>query len=190
MAAYVSTANGSATQAYRDGPAGGGGACRPGVRPHRGAAAGHAADARQADGGGRGGAGDVRGALAVCAVFNTTGRLADAFGFEVLSPGGFAPGPSTCSSAVTARASGWRAARTTGPPPGPVDRAGRPGEHAPEALAERPRDQRPGEAEAEAEHPGWRQLVNVGSPPRTGSTRPLGSSQSSWRPRAVRSSRA
>jgi hypothetical protein len=92
MAAYVSTVNGSATQAYRDRLAGGGGACRPGVRPHRGAAAGHAADARQADGGGRGGAGDVRGALAVCAAFNTTGWLADAFGFEVLSPGGFAPG--------------------------------------------------------------------------------------------------
>ena len=32
-----------------------------------------------------------------------------------------------------------------------------------------------------------RQLVNVGSPPRTGATRPLGSSQSSWRPSAVRS---
>jgi hypothetical protein len=33
------------------------------------------------------------------------------------------------------------------------------------------------------------QLVKVGSPPRIGSTRPLGSSQSSWRPRAVRSRR-
>ena len=31
------------------------------------------------------------------------------------------------------------------------------------------------------------QLVNVGSPPRTGATRPLGSSQSSWRPSAVMS---
>jgi uncharacterized peroxidase-related enzyme len=31
-------------------------------------------------------------ALAVCAAFNTTGRLADAFGFEVLSPEGFAAG--------------------------------------------------------------------------------------------------
>ena len=31
-------------------------------------------------------------ALAVCAAFNTTGRLADAFGFEVLSPEGFASG--------------------------------------------------------------------------------------------------
>jgi len=31
-------------------------------------------------------------ALAVCAAFNTTGRLADAFGFEVLSPEGFEAG--------------------------------------------------------------------------------------------------
>lgn len=31
-------------------------------------------------------------ALAVCAAFNTTGRLADAFGFEVLTPEGFAAG--------------------------------------------------------------------------------------------------
>ena len=31
------------------------------------------------------------------------------------------------------------------------------------------------------------QLVNVGSPPRTGATRPFGSSQSSWRPSAVMS---
>jgi uncharacterized peroxidase-related enzyme len=30
----------------------------------------------------------VRDALAVCAAFNTTGRLADAFGFELLSPEG------------------------------------------------------------------------------------------------------
>jgi uncharacterized peroxidase-related enzyme len=50
-------------------------------------------------------AGDVRGvlavgvsprqiqdALAVCAAFNTTGRLADAFGFEVLTPDGFDAG--------------------------------------------------------------------------------------------------
>jgi uncharacterized peroxidase-related enzyme len=34
----------------------------------------------------------VQDALAVCAAFNTTGRLADAFGFEVLSPEGFAAG--------------------------------------------------------------------------------------------------
>jgi uncharacterized peroxidase-related enzyme len=31
-------------------------------------------------------------ALAVCAAFNTTGRLADAFGFAVLSPEGFETG--------------------------------------------------------------------------------------------------
>ena len=31
-------------------------------------------------------------ALAVCAAFNTTNRLADAFGFEVLSPAGFEAG--------------------------------------------------------------------------------------------------
>jgi hypothetical protein len=31
-------------------------------------------------------------ALAVCAAFNTTDRLADAFGFEVLTPEGFASG--------------------------------------------------------------------------------------------------
>ncbi|MCC3331226.1 carboxymuconolactone decarboxylase family protein [Nocardia abscessus] len=31
-------------------------------------------------------------ALAVCAAFNTTDRLADAFGFELLSPGGFEAG--------------------------------------------------------------------------------------------------
>ena len=30
--------------------------------------------------------------LAVCAAFNTTDRLADAFGFEVLSPEGFEAG--------------------------------------------------------------------------------------------------
>jgi uncharacterized peroxidase-related enzyme len=34
----------------------------------------------------------VRDALAVCAAFNVTNRLADAFGFEVLSPAGFAAG--------------------------------------------------------------------------------------------------
>ncbi|HEX6518955.1 MAG TPA: carboxymuconolactone decarboxylase family protein [Streptosporangiaceae bacterium] len=34
----------------------------------------------------------VTDALAVCAAFNTTGRLADAFGFEVLSPEGFEAG--------------------------------------------------------------------------------------------------
>ncbi len=34
----------------------------------------------------------VRDALAVCAAFNTTGRLADAFGFELLSPEGFEAG--------------------------------------------------------------------------------------------------
>jgi uncharacterized peroxidase-related enzyme len=34
----------------------------------------------------------VRDALAVCAAFNTTDRLADAFGFEVLSPEGFEAG--------------------------------------------------------------------------------------------------
>jgi uncharacterized peroxidase-related enzyme len=34
----------------------------------------------------------VRDALAVCAAFNTTGRLADAFGFEMLSPEGFEAG--------------------------------------------------------------------------------------------------
>ena len=34
----------------------------------------------------------VEDALAVCAAFNTTARLADAFGFEVLSPDGFEAG--------------------------------------------------------------------------------------------------
>jgi uncharacterized peroxidase-related enzyme len=34
----------------------------------------------------------VEDALAVCVAFNTTDRLADAFGFEVLSPEGFAAG--------------------------------------------------------------------------------------------------
>ena len=34
----------------------------------------------------------VEDALAVCAAFNTTGRLADAFGFELLSPEGFDSG--------------------------------------------------------------------------------------------------
>jgi uncharacterized peroxidase-related enzyme len=34
----------------------------------------------------------VEDALAVCAAFNTTGRLADAFGFELLSPQGFEAG--------------------------------------------------------------------------------------------------
>jgi hypothetical protein len=34
----------------------------------------------------------VEDALAVCAAFNTTDRLADAFGFEVLSPDGFEAG--------------------------------------------------------------------------------------------------
>jgi uncharacterized peroxidase-related enzyme len=34
----------------------------------------------------------VKDALAVCAAFNTTDRLADAFGFEVLTPEGFAAG--------------------------------------------------------------------------------------------------
>ncbi|HEY3506167.1 MAG TPA: alkylhydroperoxidase AhpD family core domain-containing protein [Actinocatenispora sp.] len=34
----------------------------------------------------------VEDALAVCAAFNVTDRLADAFGFEVLSPDGFAAG--------------------------------------------------------------------------------------------------
>ena len=34
----------------------------------------------------------VKDALAVCAAFNTTGRLADAFGFELLSPEGFEAG--------------------------------------------------------------------------------------------------
>ena len=34
----------------------------------------------------------VEDALAVCAAFNTTGRLANAFGFEVLSPEGFEAG--------------------------------------------------------------------------------------------------
>ncbi len=36
--------------------------------------------------------GQVEDALAVCAAFNTTDRLADAFGFELLSPEGFAAG--------------------------------------------------------------------------------------------------
>jgi len=36
--------------------------------------------------------GQVEDALAVCVAFNTTDRLADAFGFEVLSPEGFAAG--------------------------------------------------------------------------------------------------
>lgn len=34
----------------------------------------------------------IKDALAVCAAFNTTDRLADAFGFEVLSPAGFDAG--------------------------------------------------------------------------------------------------
>ncbi|MGI5237875.1 hypothetical protein [Dactylosporangium sp. CA-139066] len=34
----------------------------------------------------------VEDALAVCAAFDTTARLADAFGFEVLSPEGFEAG--------------------------------------------------------------------------------------------------
>lgn len=34
----------------------------------------------------------VEDALAVCAAFDTTGRLADAFGFEVLSPEDFEAG--------------------------------------------------------------------------------------------------
>ena len=34
----------------------------------------------------------VEDALAVCAAFNTTNRLADAFGFELLSPEGFEAG--------------------------------------------------------------------------------------------------
>ena len=34
----------------------------------------------------------VEDTLAVCAAFNTTDRLADAFGFEVLSPEGFEAG--------------------------------------------------------------------------------------------------
>jgi uncharacterized peroxidase-related enzyme len=37
----------------------------------------------------------VEDALAVCAAFNTTGRLADAFGFELLSPEGFKAGAKT-----------------------------------------------------------------------------------------------
>ena len=36
--------------------------------------------------------GQVEDALAVCAAFNTTDRLADAFGFELLSPEGFEAG--------------------------------------------------------------------------------------------------
>jgi hypothetical protein len=34
----------------------------------------------------------IEDALAVCVAFNPTGRLADAFGFEVLSPEGFEAG--------------------------------------------------------------------------------------------------
>jgi hypothetical protein len=34
----------------------------------------------------------VADALAVCAAFDTTSRLADAFGFEILSPEGFEAG--------------------------------------------------------------------------------------------------
>jgi hypothetical protein len=78
---------------------------RPGIDPRRGRAPGNAADARQADPGGKGGrrgpAGSavrrrltqqVEDALAVCAAFNTADRLADAFGFELLSPEGFEAG--------------------------------------------------------------------------------------------------
>jgi hypothetical protein len=45
----------------------------------------------------------VEDALAVCAAFNTTDRLADAFGFELLSPEGFESGAKYLPSAVTAR---------------------------------------------------------------------------------------
>jgi hypothetical protein len=34
----------------------------------------------------------IEDALAVCAAFNTTNRLADAFGFEILSPAAFDAG--------------------------------------------------------------------------------------------------
>ena len=54
----------------------------------------------------------VEDALAVCAAFNTTGRLAGAFGFEVLSPGASRQEPSTCSSGVTGSAC---SARRSGP---------------------------------------------------------------------------
>ena len=69
------------------------------------AAAGNPADARQADhrrkAQRRGHAAradrrrhtqQVEDELAVCVAFDTTGRLADAFGFEVLSPEGFEAG--------------------------------------------------------------------------------------------------
>ncbi len=43
----------------------------------------------------------IEDALAVCFAFNTTDRLADAFGFEVLSLKSYEAGRSICSSAVT-----------------------------------------------------------------------------------------
>ena len=60
----------------------------------------------------------VKDALAVCAAFNTTDRLADAFGFEVLSPGGSRQEPSTCSSGVTVSAPSFTGAARAAPAAG------------------------------------------------------------------------
>ncbi|MGD0605764.1 MAG: hypothetical protein ABSA53_19480 [Streptosporangiaceae bacterium] len=74
-------------------------------RPPSRTGSGPRCECSAADPGRKGGAGDMRevlsagvsrqqvqDALAVCAAFNTTGRLADAFGFELLSPEGFEAG--------------------------------------------------------------------------------------------------
>jgi uncharacterized peroxidase-related enzyme len=45
----------------------------------------------------------IKDALAVCAVFNTTDRLADAFGFPLLSPEGYEAGAKYLPSAATAK---------------------------------------------------------------------------------------
>jgi len=115
MAAYVSQVNGSAfcigahtataTQAYQDGPKVAAVLADPESAPveeglratlrmlgkltREGTVS--AQDMRQVLSAGVSGQ-QVQDALAVCAAFNTTDRLADAFGFEVLSPEGFRAG--------------------------------------------------------------------------------------------------